>query len=525
MKEGTTWKEMENLFEQIQFAKDAETTLMEEGRVLDANEIAYYTDSFYPWDVVKEILEDKEGVVVKTIPPVAEKKQDYYYRCPDDAVTKSGESLPYVFTSVDQDEPVRVIKNMLSVLQEKGFIFEKEAVKATNVKQITLDIAAPADWDGEKFLGNLLSGHGLLVLGSNQEDLTDEYQKQNGFGYLKKDGTYGDFSLKKEHEPGEISYPCKVKIPGISIVHSEGFRDGTESAVTLYSSVRECVDLSYENYTDTWEGLYKQGEVELRNGRYVDCNGNVCLSKEEYETELLRDGYLFIQLDSYHIQFEYFEKELELNKENFIAGMGQEEKKDEISMNTPNGDNMEAVKTEIYNWLNNCHGELDVESEEYKRAVSAIKELCSRKFPEFYESVFSNSDDNFIFSAGDGEFILYYYNPDSNAGGQIVECPFDTDGARRLLDGEELMDVLAENTQYLSDINTIHFFNTLLEIIESKEEGCFLGTDVLEVCKNYKVKNSSLDQKIAAASFDENKLEHHCGLNDKGQVPNYETER
>lgn len=67
--------------------------------------------------------------------------------------------------------------------------------KATNVKQIRLDIAAPADWDGEAFLRGLLEEKGLTVLGAEQEDLTEVYK---GLGVQEKNGSFGAFGLEEE---------------------------------------------------------------------------------------------------------------------------------------------------------------------------------------------------------------------------------------------------------------------------------------------------------------------------------------
>ena len=325
MIKDTTWEEMKLLFRKIQFAKDIESKLVEEGRIQEADEIAFYTDCFYPWDVVKEILDDGEGHVYNGIPPVAAKKPDYYFKNPYDGVVdvgvsgrkKGNEPSPYAFTLVAQDESIEKINSMLAFLKEKGYVFEEEKVMATNVKQITIDIAAPADWDGEKVVQEILERHGLYVLGTNQEDLTEEYQKQGGFGLLEKDGTYGEFSLKEHIE--ENRFIGTIKVPGVAIVNSEGYQSGNESQVQLYSSIQECIDLSYETYLKTWDNLVQNDDLELEGNRYVDSNGNSCLSKEDYETELMRDGYVLIQLDGFHIQFEYFEREVELNKDLLLS--------------------------------------------------------------------------------------------------------------------------------------------------------------------------------------------------------------
>ena len=41
---------------------------------------------------------------------------------------------------------------------------------------------------------------------------------------------------------------------------------------------------------------------------------------------------------------------------------------------------------------------------------------------------------------------------------------------------EQYFDVLAENTQYLSDINTISFFDCIFDIAERMEKGQFIET-------------------------------------------------
>ena len=74
------------------------------------------------------------------------------------------------------------------------------------------------------------------------------------------------------------------------------------------------------------------------------------------------------------------------------------------------------------------------------------------------------------------DYTLFYFNPDSNAGGQIVQCPFSNDQAQRMVGNKDYFDVLAENTQYLSDINTISFFDCIFDIAERMEKGQFIGT-------------------------------------------------
>ena len=87
-----------------------------------------------------------------------------------------------------------------------------------------------------------------------------------------------------------------------------------------------------------------------------------------------------------------------------------------------------------------------------------------------------DEDVDLIFKDKKYDYTLFYFNPDSNAGGQIVQCPFSNDQAQRMVGNKDYFDVLAENTQYLSDINTISFFDCIFDIAERMEKGQFIGT-------------------------------------------------
>ncbi len=128
---------------------------------------------------------------------------------------------------------------------------------------------------------------------------------------------------------------------------------------------------------------------------------------------------------------------------------------------------------------------LDVNSERYKEIVEALKNLCDDYFPELSDFVLGATDDDFIFrSAYDNrDYRLYYYNPDSNTHGQIVKCEMDAEQAARILAGKDYMEVLAESNQYLADINTDFFFGDLLDMVEMKHNGLYLGNDVLDACR------------------------------------------
>lgn len=115
-------------------------------------------------------------------------------------------------------------------------------------------------------------------------------------------------------------------------------------------------------------------------------------------------------------------------------------------------------------------GELDTKSPSYKKAMR----ITRSNFPDLFCDL--DEDVDLIFKDKKYDYTLFYFNPDSNAGGQIVQCPFSNDQAQRMVGNKDYFDVLAENTQYLSDINTISFFDCIFDIAERMEKGQFIGT-------------------------------------------------
>lgn len=125
--------------------------------------------------------------------------------------------------------------------------------------------------------------------------------------------------------------------------------------------------------------------------------------------------------------------------------------------------------------------ELFVDGETFKTDTAAYadllkqaKEYCLEHFPALHDTVFGEADNFFLYYDGNF-FTLYYFNPDSNSGGQIVECTFDDDMAKQILDGEDLMTVLAEREEYLYDIDTISFFNVSRTLSDSSFDEKFIG--------------------------------------------------
>lgn len=112
------------------------------------------------------------------------------------------------------------------------------------------------------------------------------------------------------------------------------------------------------------------------------------------------------------------------------------------------------------------------------------------EFPDLHNMLFGASDEELIFSEGADDHSLYYFNPDSNAGGQIVQCPFDDEMARRVIDGEECFEVMAERPQYLSDINHGSFFDTIESMIRDCREGKYIGNDNVTTMLEKIIKNA-----------------------------------
>ena len=127
------------------------------------------------------------------------------------------------------------------------------------------------------------------------------------------------------------------------------------------------------------------------------------------------------------------------------------------------------------NWL---HTYLyNPKSRGYLNAWLEAYEKTQKDFPALHEMIFGHGDGDLLFSKGPDDHAIFYFNPDSFAGGQIVHCSLDDDMARRIIDGEDWIEVVAEQTQYLADINHGSFFDTIEELIDSYKEGQFIGNE------------------------------------------------
>lgn len=81
-------KEKILMFQMIQASKDLEQQLLKDGEREAANQVALYTDSFYPGNAVKEIWRAQETEIFGERPPIPQRLPEYYYRCREELTDK-----------------------------------------------------------------------------------------------------------------------------------------------------------------------------------------------------------------------------------------------------------------------------------------------------------------------------------------------------------------------------------------------------------------------------------------------------
>lgn len=93
-----------------------------------------------------------------------------------------------------------------------------------------------------------------------------------------------------------------MKLYGYVKVDTEGFGDGTESDVSLSTDREKLIESAFEDYRSQLE-YSKEWET-------IDEEQEIFETLEEFEAELV-NGYVLLQLADYHVQYEYFEREVE----------------------------------------------------------------------------------------------------------------------------------------------------------------------------------------------------------------------
>lgn len=93
-----------------------------------------------------------------------------------------------------------------------------------------------------------------------------------------------------------------MKLFGYIKVNTEGFGDGTEADVTIKTDLEEAVKTAFEDYVRTIE--------QEKAWCTLDTSCEVYDTLEEFKNELL-NGYVLLQYADFHVQYEYFEREVE----------------------------------------------------------------------------------------------------------------------------------------------------------------------------------------------------------------------
>ena len=147
--------------------------------------------------------------------------------------------------------------------------------KATNVKQIRIDIAAPADWDGETFLRSLLEEKGLMVFGTEQEDLTETYKMH---GVQEKDGTFGVFGLEEPDSTMMGKYGDFVKAE--IFVHTDAGYYTQAQCDFLMAHAEEIVE-NFGKVSEAWEAAHPDKALPLDTELGMVDRAIVEMSKKE----------------------------------------------------------------------------------------------------------------------------------------------------------------------------------------------------------------------------------------------------
>ncbi len=105
--------------------------------------------------------------------------------------------------------------------------------------------------------------------------------------------------MEKQNEQSEVIF-------SVAVVNSGGYADGRDSDVFSYASRNECLNRTYLQY--------QEARLEARENGVLE-DGAGLLTSELFERRLVEGGCVYIQCLDSHINFDYFEKELFLQRE------------------------------------------------------------------------------------------------------------------------------------------------------------------------------------------------------------------
>ena len=117
----------------------------------------------------------------------------------------------------------------------------------------------------------------------------------------------------------------------------------------------------------------------------------------------------------------------------------------------------------------------NVKSREFLQLFYEIAIDTELNCPPLNDMILGPFEKVILTSDGPDKHNIFYFNTDSNAGGQIVQCPLDDAMARRIISGEDWIEVVAERTQYLYDVNTTDFFDMVATLVQSYHSDSYVG--------------------------------------------------
>lgn len=149
-----------------------------------------------------------------------------------------------------------------------------------------------------------LREYGIQLPADEREDSTDPIV---GYDYAELHDRILEYLQEQDliRDNDVIIQPASEKVFAVSIVNSEGFADGNDSQVKVFSNLPECIDQMYRLYAEYWLELLESEVIEDRAS---------FLTKSEFEKELIENKSLCIQCYDAHVNFEFFEQEIGSNR-------------------------------------------------------------------------------------------------------------------------------------------------------------------------------------------------------------------
>lgn len=118
--------------------------------------------------------------------------------------------------------------------------------------------------------------------------------------------------MKKVEPPVSSLIGKKVRLFSCVIFNTD---DGDELRSCLFASKEACIDAAFAEYTKKWDELAEEEALHISDGCFVDDNFIPCMDRDAFAKCICqKGGGAYIQLSSYHIQYELHELALTLDE-------------------------------------------------------------------------------------------------------------------------------------------------------------------------------------------------------------------